>query len=149
MHRVTIRSAFVLSLLVSISPARSQVLQVLGPNPIIAGVQLQCGGAVSYIAGITDIAMATPGAMYFRPDYFFLPPSIQWFIYAHECAHQMVGSNEPAADCWAVRLGRNQGFFTPQAMQEICAYTFPSPGDWTHLPGPARCYQMQVCYNTP
>ena len=132
------------------TPARAQqIIQNLGPNPVIAGVPLVCGGAVSYVAYIPDIAMARPGALLFRPDYFSLPPYIQWFIYAHECAHQVVGGNEQAADCWAVKLGRNQGFFPPQAIQQICAFTFSSPGDWTHLPGPMRCQQMQMCYQTP
>jgi hypothetical protein len=131
-------------------PARSQhIIRNLGPAPIIAGQSLVCNGAVSYVAQIPDIAMARPGALFFRPDYFSLPQYIQWFIYAHECAHQVVGSDEQAADCWAVKLGRNQGFFPPQAMQQICAFTFPSPGDWTHLPGPLRCRQMDICYRAP
>jgi hypothetical protein len=60
-----------------------------------------------------------------------------------------VGNNEQAADCFAVKLGRNQGFFSPASIHQICAFTFPSPGDWTHLPGPLRCQQMQMCYVTP
>lgn len=128
---------------------QSQIINILGPTPIIAGVRLQCNGAISYVANISDIAMATPGQLLFRPDFFFLPPTIQWFIYTHECAHQVVGSNENAADCWAIKLGRNQGFFSLQALNQICGYTFPSPGDWTHLPGPARCAQMAMCYRTP
>lgn len=132
------------------TPARSQnIIKNLGPNPVIAGVPLVCGGATSYVAMIPDIAMAQPGTLLFRPDFFNLPPYMQWFVYAHECAHQVVGSNEQAADCFAVKLGRNQGFFPPQAIQQICAFTFPSPGDWTHFPGPLRCQQMQICYNTP
>ncbi|UVL59697.1 hypothetical protein LOY54_16765 [Pseudomonas sp. B21-032] len=129
--------------------APAQVIQILGPNPVIAGTPVSCMGAISYVAHIPDIAMAQPGALLFRPDYFSLPPYVQLFIYGHECAHQIYGGNEQAADCWSVRLGRNQGFFTPAALQQICAFTFPSPGDWSHLPGPLRCQQMQACYFTP
>jgi hypothetical protein len=125
------------------------ILQNLGSNPIIAGVPLQCGGKISYVANINDIAMAQSGAMYFRPDYFYLPATLQHFIYAHECAHAAFGLNEQAADCWAMKLGRNQGFFNQQSVQAICSYTFNSPGDWTHLPGPQRCQQMQICFVTP
>ncbi|MDQ9169465.1 hypothetical protein Q8A64_03460 [Oxalobacteraceae bacterium R-40] len=128
--------------------ANSQVLKNLGAAPIIAGVQLQCEGANSYVAHISDIALGRPGKMYFRPDYFSLPPYMQWFIYAHECAHQLVGSSEAAADCWAMKLGRNQGFFPLQAVQQICSYTFSSPGDWTHFPSPIRCQQMKLCYSS-
>jgi hypothetical protein len=148
MHAVSV--VFLSAVLVFSSPlAMSQILQVLGPNPVMAGVPLSCNGAISYVAHIPDIAMAQPGALYFRPDYFSLPPYVQWFVYAHECAHQFYGGNEQAADCWAVKLGRQQGFFPPDAINQICAFTFPSPGDWTHLPGPLRCQQMQVCYMTP
>lgn len=128
-------------------PADSQIiLHVLGTSPVIAEQVLSCGGAVSYVGIIPDIAMALPGALLFRPDFFSLPPFLQWFIYVHECAHQYVGNNERAADCWAIQLGRDQGFFPPQALHQICAFTFPNPGDWTHLPGPQRCAEMQMCY---
>lgn len=145
--RSTILAA-VTACLVTISNASyaQQIIQVMGPNPVIAGVPLQCGGAVSFVAAIPDIAMAQPGRLLFRPDYFNLPPYMQWFVYAHECAHQVVGPNEQAADCWAIKLGRNQGFFPPQAVQQICAFAFPSPGDWTHMPGPMRCQQIAMCY---
>jgi len=128
------------------SAAAQAILQPMGAAPIIAGQSLTCGGAVSYVAAIPDIAMARQGILFFRPDFFTLPPFIQWYIYAHECAHQYVGNNERAADCWAIQLGRDQGFFPPQAIHQICAFTFPTPGDWTHLPGPQRCAEMQMCY---
>lgn len=128
-------------------PAAAQtLLHLMGQTPIIAGQPLVCGGAVSYVADIPDIAMAQQGLLMFRPDFFSLPAYVQWYIYAHECAHQYVGNDERAADCFAVQMGRDQGFFPPQAIQQICAFTFPTPGDWSHLPGPLRCAEMQLCY---
>lgn len=126
-----------------------QIIQNLGVNPVIAGIPLSCNGAISYVAYIPDIAMAQPGVLLFHPNYFSLPADVQWFIYAHECGHQIFGGNEQAADCWAIKLGRDQGFFSPQSIHQICAFTFSSPGDWSHLPGPLRCQHMQVCYQTP
>ncbi|MCC7642529.1 MULTISPECIES: hypothetical protein [unclassified Janthinobacterium] len=139
-------SLIVLAAILGPPVAAQVILQPMGVAPIIAGQTLTCGGAVSYVAAIPDIAMARPGVLLFRPDFFYLPPFIQWYVYTHECAHQYVGSNERAADCWAIQLGRDQGFLPPQAIHQICAFTFPNPGDWTHLPGPIRCAEMQMCY---
>jgi hypothetical protein len=84
-------------------------------------------------------------------------PVMQLFWYAHECAHHVLGhmlmmapTNESNADCWAVRTGRDQGWFPPQAFQLLVATLSNSPGSvWGHLPGPARINNMWACYNTP
>ncbi len=85
------------------------------------------------------------------------PPVMQLFWYAHECAHHALGhlvtmasTNEADADCWAVRTGRSQGWFPPQAFQLLVATLGNSPGStWGHLPGPARVGHMWACYNQP
>jgi len=125
-----------------------QVLQNLGHSPIIAGIRVGCSGAVTVVAYVNDIAYAKPGVIYLNPKFFDLPGYVQLYIYAHECGHQMVGSNESAADCWAVKTGRNQGWLPPEGMDQVCRFTFPSSGDWTHMPGPQRCAQMVACYNS-
>lgn len=92
--------------------------------------------------------MARPGVISLRPDFFTLPAVVQTFIYAHECGHQVVGSDESAADCWAIKLGRNQGWLTPEGLQLVGQYFVNSPGDWTHAPGPFRVGCMVGCYQT-
>lgn len=82
---------------------------------------------------------------------------MQLFWYAHECAHHVRGhlvnlvmTNEADADCWAVKTGRNQGWFPPQAFQLLVQTLGNSPGSmWGHLPGPARIRNMWSCYNQP
>ena len=127
--------------------ARSQ--QFLGLNPVIGGVPVSCRGAVTIVAPIDDIARAVPGQIILNPMLFQLPPVVQVFVYAHECAHQIVGSNEMAADCWAIKLGRNQGWLPAAAIGVIQQYFGNSPGDWTHEPGPTRIARMQSCYASP
>ena len=83
------------------------------------------------------------------------PVEMQLFWYAHECAHHALGHlaypnlmNEAAADCWAVRVGRSQGWFPPYAFQYLVQVLGNSPGSlWGHLPGPARIQNMAQCYN--
>jgi hypothetical protein len=82
-------------------------------------------------------------------------PVMQLFWYAHECAHHVLGhlamiarTNEANADCWAVKTGRSQGWFPPQAFQLLVLTLGNSPGSvWGHLPGPARIQNMWNCYN--
>lgn len=123
--------------------------QILGTNPVLGGYPVSCNGAVAIVAPVNDLAQAVPGQIILNPVLFQYPPVVQIFVYAHECAHQFVGSNEPAADCWAVKLGRNQGWLPPQAVGIVASTFVNSPGNWTHAPGPVRAQQMAVCYNTP
>lgn len=122
------------------------IRQVLGPNPIIAGVPMSCGGAMSYVADIPDLGMAFPGALYFSPILFNMPPYMQWFGYAHECAHQFVGLDENAADCMAVQVGKQQGFMDQIGISQVCSFVYPSAGNWSHAPGPLRCQHMIACF---
>jgi hypothetical protein len=123
--------------------------QVLGPNPIVGGVPVSCGGAIAVVAPINDIAQAAPGQILLNPMLFNLPPVVQVFVYAHECGHQVVGSNETAADCWAIKVGRNQGWLSRPAVGMIQQYFGDSPGDWTHEPGPYRIARMVQCFDAP
>jgi hypothetical protein len=83
-----------------------------------------------------------------------LHPVFQLFLYAHECAHHALGHiinrnllNEAEADCWAVKTGRQQGWFPPQAFQGLIVLLGNSQGSpWGHLPGPGRIQNMINCY---
>ena len=54
---------------------------------------------------------------------------------------------EVAADCWAIRTGRNQGWFPPQAFQALMQMFQNNPGDMAHPNGPVRVQNMWYCYN--
>ena len=122
MHpRVT--SIFVL---LSLAATMAQASRVhLGPNPTIGGVRVSCMGVSTWLDDeINDIAIAVPGAIVLSPALGNWPPVVQVFVYAHECAHHIpaIGSNENAADCWAIKLGRNQGWINFQGLRVIQAY---------------------------
>ena len=122
--------------------------QALGPYPVIAGLQVQCGGVPTFVQPIPDIAMARPGVIVLNPKLFELPGSLKLFVYAHECAHHLLGNNEANADCWAIRTGRQQGWFKPSDISYLIQYFGNSPGDWTHAPGPYRIANMMACFST-
>jgi hypothetical protein len=133
---------------------------------MIGGMPVYCndfrGIPVTLIANpaLNDVGMATLGpagqpVMILNPTVVgAMPPAMQLFWYGHECAHHALGhiarrgiTNEAEADCWAVRTGRQQGWFPPQAFQYLIAYLGNSPGSaWGHLPGPARVQNMMACY---
>ena len=121
-------------------------LDNLGPRPVLAGEPMSCGGVNTYVADISDVAMAERGRLLLSEAFFALPDAVQWFVYAHECAHQRVGGHEAAADCLAVQRGRDAGLFTPDTLQQICNYLEPLPEDRTHLGGVQRCARVRSCF---
>ena len=124
----------------------------LGPNPVVGGVRVSCQGVPTWLDDeIQDIAIAVPGAIVLNPSLNNWPPVVQVFVYAHECAHHLppIGSNENAADCCAINLGRNQGWINFEGLRVIQAYFQNNAGDWTHLPGELRIRQLQACFSTP
>jgi hypothetical protein len=121
--------------------------QDLGPQPWIAGMPVQCMGIPTVVTPIPDIAMARPGVIMLNPQIFNLPAPLQLFIYAHECAHHIVGANESASDCWAAQMGRQQGWFRREDLVQIRQMFGGSPGDWTHAPGPQRVAHIVACYD--
>ena len=78
-----------------------------------------------------------------------MPPTIQLYVYMHECGHQMVGRSEMSADCYAVRQGKREGWLEQQGLEAICAFfkNNVSGGDSAHPPGPERCAAMQACFD--
>jgi len=83
-----------------------------------------------------------------------LAPQTRLFFYAHECAHHALAHGvrnipflqEQEADCWAIRtlVGRRilDGGDDVDAVQRDLSF---SPGDWTHVPGPRRAFNLRAC----
>ena len=114
----------------------------IGPYPVM------CQQSYTILTGpqLGDVARATIGQIYVNgPMFFSLPIAAQLFVYAHECAHSMGIANEAQADCFAIQLGRQQGWVNPMTFPQMCASVFGSVGDWTHMPGPQRCQLMLAC----
>ena len=125
--------------------------QVFPPGQFaIDGIPVVCGRLpVDLTTNIRDVAMNNGQAILLNPTLIKgLPTAIKLYIYAHECGHAVVGLNEVAADCWAIRTGRNQGWFPPQAFALLQQYFCDNPGDLHHRPGPARVKNMIQCYQS-
>jgi len=127
-------------------PARAQVFP---PGTFaIDGIPFSCGNVTFIVTpNIPDVGIAQPGVIYLNPNYLmYMSTPMKLFVAGHECGHHVVGLNENAADCWAIRMGRQQGWFPPQAFQEMIYQFQNNPGDYTHAPGPIRVQNIMQCY---
>lgn len=94
-----------------------------------------------------DYAAAFFGFLIVNPERFqTLPMTVKRFAHAHECGHQSVGYSEIAADCYAARLGKKEGWLDSKAMDEVCGFFISSKGSALHLPGPQRCEAIRRCH---
>jgi hypothetical protein len=83
-----------------------------------------------------------------------LSPQTRLFFYAHECAHHALAhlarhvpfQQEQEADCWAIRTLVQAGRLDPNGdVGAVQQDLFFSPGDWTHVPGPQRQFNLRAC----
>lgn len=126
-------------------PAAAQRL-ILPGALLLAGYRATCGPVDTMIQPINDIAAAYKGRIILHPRVLDLPRAQQLFWYTHECAHQIFGPGEAAADCWAVQQGRIQGWLSPAELSALGASMRQFPGDASHADGPARIDYMARCY---
>lgn len=112
------------------------------------GVNFTCGRFPS----IFDPTLKDYGAAYFgfvmldKARFEQMPLTLKRYAYAHECGHQYVGFDEDAADCYAMKRGRKDGWLDEAAMNEICGFISRSAGDELHALGQQRCEKMQQCF---
>lgn len=98
-------------------------------------------------AGLDDYGAAYFGFVLINPERFpSLPPVVKRYAYAHECGHQYVGYDEGEADCFAVRMGRAEGWLDAAGMDAICDFISRSKGDGVHALGVRRCAMMRRCF---
>jgi hypothetical protein len=114
-----------------------------------SGLKLTCGRtATVFDPAFEDYGAAFFGFIILNPIRFRnVSPVILRFAFAHECGHQSVGYSETEADCYAVRLGREQGWLGDRALEKICSFFSTSKGSSHHLPGPLRCEAIRRCYH--
>jgi hypothetical protein len=76
------------------------------------------------------------------------------FIYAHECAHHVLGHtaedaepvNEQEADCWAIQALYHKGIFNDQDVKIVQAELIATGrADAMHLSGLARAVNLEAC----
>ncbi len=134
-----------------ISVANSASAQVYPPGRFsIDGIPVVCGNVPTVVTtNIPDAGMFNGQAILLNPAVLGrLPTVLKLYIYAHECGHAVVGSDEVAADCWAIRVGRDQGWFPPQAFGYLVEFFRNNPGSMRHPPGPVRVQNMMQCYQS-
>lgn len=133
------------------APAHAQVIPA--PNPLLLDGKLaQCGAFPIFLAptlddvgyAIVDIygprILLNPNRM--TP----LSTALKLFIFAHECGHLVTGGTEDDADCWAIQIGKQQGWFTLANWPALIDSLGNSPGDFSHRPGPQRLARIAACF---
>lgn len=127
----------------------------------IAGVPLRC---VSYYGepvriymtrGLNNVGIATrvqsgQPIIVMNPDVLArFSPLVQVWWFAHECGHHALGpyNSESNADCWGVRVLRDQGFIRSRYdLQAFVRDLSSLPGSSVgHLPGPQRAQNVINC----
>ncbi len=115
----------------------------------IEGETLSCGHRPTVIAdALDDYAAAYYGFLIVNRERFaMLPMTLKRYVYAHECGHQYVGRGELAADCYAVRAGRREGWLDQSGVNEICGFIGRARASDRHPPGPERCAHIRTCFS--
>ncbi len=73
-----------------------------------------------------------------------LPDKLQVFFFHHECAHHVLGhvfyptqTSENEADCYAIKVGRREGYLSREDVESFSPYIAVSRGSaFGHLPAP-------------
>lgn len=96
---------------------------------------------------LKDYGLAFPRFIVINPRKFAkAPPTVQFWIYGHECGHEYLGADENKADCFGIEKGVREGWLGKDGLDQICAFVQFAAPDATHLAGPARCLAMRACY---
>ena len=113
---------------------------------MIAGRRLTCGPTATLLRNFEGFAVSSTVIMLNMQALKDLPRPVQWLIYYHECGHILYGPSETAADCYAVRRARREGWLDEKALDEICA-VFNIAGHGPMHPDPEqRCNDLRQCF---
>jgi hypothetical protein len=113
---------------------------------VVAGRRLSCGATATLLRDFEGFAVSSTVIMLNMQALKDLPRPVQWLIYYHECGHILYGPSETAADCYAVRRARREGWLDDQALDEICA-VFNIAGHGPVHPDPVqRCNDLRQCF---
>ena len=113
---------------------------------VVAGRRLSCGATATLLRDFEGFAVSSTVIMLNMQALQDLPRPVQWLIYYHECGHILFGPSETAADCYAVRRARREGWLSKQALDDVCAL-FNIAGHGPMHPDPeARCDELRQCF---
>jgi len=114
---------------------------------VVAGRRLSCGRTATLLRDFEGFAVSSTVIMLNMQALKDLPRSVQWLIYYHECGHILHGPNESAADCYAVRRARREGWLNRNGLGDVCM-VFNIAGHGPVHPDPEqRCNQLRQCFN--
>jgi len=114
---------------------------------VVAGRRLSCGATATLIRDFEGFAVSSTVIMLNTKAMKDLPRPVQWLIYYHECGHILFGPSETAADCYAIRRARREGWLNKNTLEDICA-VFNISGHGPMHPDPeARCEQLRQCFS--
>ena len=112
---------------------------------VIEGRRLSCGSTKTLLRDFEGFAVSSTVIMLNMQALNPLPRQVQWLIYYHECGHILLGQSETAADCYAVKRARREGWLNDRALDDVCA-VFNIAGHGPVHPDPqARCDQLRQC----
>lgn len=141
-----------LTLLAATSPihhdaaALEQGKRVAPGRLVVEGRKLSCGKTATLLRDFDGIAVSSTVIMLNMGALKDLPRQVQWLIYYHECGHILYGPSETAADCYAVKRARREGWLSGAALNDICA-VFNIAGHGPLHPDPdQRCEQLRQCF---
>jgi hypothetical protein len=136
------------SLLCSTTIAESPA--ALAGSASIGGMKLTCAAAKVVVSNaVPGPGFAVQGLIMFGPKFLrSYPPLVQRLVFLHECGHQYVGTDESAADCWAVRKGKRQGWLKMAGLNQACKALWHTQSDGAHLAGPERCDALKQCFES-
>lgn len=113
---------------------------------VVAGRRLSCGATATLIRDFEGFAVSSTVIMLNMQALKELPRPVQWLIYYHECGHILYGPSETAADCYAVRRARREGWLGKATLDDICAVFNIAGHGPMHADPEQRCDQLRQCF---
>jgi hypothetical protein len=118
----------------------------------IDGIPVGCGTVTTVVTSrINDVAQSDLlGRIYLNETALSKVPTVlKLWAYGHECGHYQVGTDELAADCWAIKTGKRQHWFRDSDFVVMEQFFRNNPGDLNHPPGEVRVEAMRECFGLP
>ncbi len=115
----------------------------------IGGVKMTCANTKVVVSNqVPGPGFAVQGMIMFGPKALRVyPPLVQRLVFLHECGHQFVGTDETAADCYAVKAAKRQGWLNAAGLRQACRALWHTQADGAHLAGPERCDALKQCFD--
>ncbi len=109
---------------------------------------MRCGDTPTMIRDFEGLAQSSSLIVLNMRALNTLPKIVRWLVYYHECGHIHVGASESAADCWAVKRGRREGWLNERGLSEVCEIFNRVGHSAAHLEPQERCNLLRRCFRS-